>query len=74
MARGKRSSARVVLLAWLYRGFAEPVPQNFKNRKRHARNAEIRLRFGDGSGAAELASEYGVSVKRVYQIVHNQRK
>jgi Mor family transcriptional regulator len=74
MARGSRSSPRALLLFWLYRDFADPVPQNFKNRKREARNAEIRLRFADGSDAVELSRAYGVSVKRIYQIVHHQRK
>ncbi len=69
MARGKRSNARVVLLYWLYRGFADAIPQNFKNRKREARNEQIRLKFADGSDAAILAAEYSVSVKRIYQIV-----
>ncbi len=74
MARGKRSSARAMLLFWLYRGFVDPIPQNFKNRKRGARNEEIRLRYADGSDVAELAADHGVSVKRIYQIVHHQRK
>ncbi len=74
MARGKRSNARIVLLARLYSGFADPIPKNFKHRKREARNEEIRLKFADGRDAAELASEYGVSMKRIYQIVHHQRK
>ncbi len=74
MARGSRSSARAVLLAWLYRDFADAIPQNFRHLKREARNAEIRLKYGGGRDAVELASEYCVSVKRIYQIVHHQRK
>ncbi len=74
MARGKRSNARAVLLAWLYMGFADATPQNFKHPKRDARNEEIRLKHADGRDAVELAIEYGVSVKRIYQILHHQRK
>ncbi len=74
MARGKRSNARVVLLSWLYRGVADPIPENFKHRKREARNEEIRLKSVNGTDAASLADDYGVSVKRIYQIVHHQRK
>jgi hypothetical protein len=74
MARGNRSNARAVLLAWLYRGLADPIPQNFKHRKREARNKEIRLKYADGRDAFELAADYGVSAKRIYQIVHHQRK
>jgi Mor family transcriptional regulator len=63
-----------VLLFWLYRDFADPIPQSFKHQKREARNEEIRLKYAEGSDAAHLAVEYGVSAKRIYQIVHHQRK
>jgi hypothetical protein len=72
MARGNRSYGRAVLLAWLYRGLADPIPQNFRNRKRAQRNEEIRLKSANGRDAADLAAEYGVSVKRIYQIVHQK--
>ncbi len=52
MARGKRSSARAMLLFWLYRGFVDPIPQNFKNRKRQAGNAEIRVKLADDHAPA----------------------
>ncbi len=74
MARGKRSNARVVLLSWLYRGFADAIPQNFRIRKRAQRNAEIRLKSANGRDAASLATDYGVSVKRIYQIIGQQQK
>ncbi len=76
MARcnSNRSTASVVLLSWMYSGSADPIPQNFKHRQHEARNEEIRLKFAGGSEAADLAAEYGVSVKHVYQIVHHQRK
>ncbi len=76
MARGngRRSSASMVLLAWLYSRSADPIPQNFKHQKREARNEEIRLKYADGRDAADLAAEYGVSIVRLYQIVHRKRK
>ncbi len=74
MARGSRSSARNVLLAWLYRGFADLIPQNFKHQKRAARNEEIRLKAASGRDATDLAVEYGVSAKRIYQIIGQQKK
>ncbi len=74
MARGSRSNARTVLLAWLYSGFTDPIPQNFKHQKRDARNEEMRLKAASGRNAADLAAEYRVSAKRIYQIIGQQKK
>jgi hypothetical protein len=56
MGRSNRSHVSAVLLAWLYRGFADPIPQNFKNRKPDARNEEIHLNAASGRDAAHLAA------------------
>jgi hypothetical protein len=74
MARGKRSNASDVLLSWLYRGFADAIPQNLKHRKRDARNEEVRVKAANGRDAASLATDYGDSAKRIYQIISQQQK
>ena len=74
MARSTISAAAAVLLSSLYHNMPRPEPQNYKIRKRDERNQAIRLRFANGEEADRLATTYGISLKRIYQIIHGQRK
>ena len=74
MARSTISAAAAVLLSSLYHNTPRPEPQNYKIRKRDERNQAIRLRFASGEEADRLATAYGISLKRNYQIIHGQRK
>ena len=74
MARSTTSSAAAILLSQLYDGLPRPKPQNYKVRRLGDRNQEIRSRFAQGTDTIQLAKEYGISRKRVYQILHGNRK
>ncbi len=74
MARSTASSAAAILLAGLYQNAPRPEPQNYKIRKRTERNQAIRQRFDKGEDAGSLAAGYGISLKRIYQIIHGRRK
>ena len=74
MARSTASSAAAILLAQLYQNEPLPKPQNYKIRRRDERNQAIRQRFAQGEDADTLAAGYGISLKRIYQIIHGQRK
>jgi hypothetical protein len=74
MARSTVSSAAATLLAWLYRDAPPPEPQDYKARTLAIRNREIRQRFANGEDARSLTNEYGISLKRIYQIIHRRRK
>ena len=74
MARSTASGAAATLLAWLYQNVPRPEPQNYRIRKRTERNRAIRLRFANGEDAGSLAADFGISLKRIYQIVHGRRK
>jgi Mor family transcriptional regulator len=52
----------------------QPKPQNFKTPRREERNQAIRTRFANGENTIDLAKAFGISRKRVYQIIHGQRK
>ena len=73
MARSTISAAAAVLLSSLYLNTPRPEPQNYKIRKRDERNQAIRLQFANGEEANHLATTYGISLKRIYQILHGQR-
>ena len=74
MARSTISTAAAILLSSLYHNTPRPEPQNYKIRKRDERNRAIRQRFAQGEEAGSLAANYGISLKRIYQIIHGQRK
>ncbi|HVO43439.1 MAG TPA: hypothetical protein VMT34_12490 [Aggregatilineales bacterium] len=74
MARSNTSSAAAILLSRLYDSIPRPKPQNYKVRRLADRNQEIRARFAEGADTIELANNYGISRKRVYQILHGKRK
>ena len=73
MARSNSSIAAATLLSYLYHGIPRPQPQNYKVRRLADRNGEIRIRFAEGEDSIDLAREYGISRKRIYQIIHGQR-
>jgi Mor family transcriptional regulator len=62
----------VLLLSWLSKGFPQPKTYNFKVRKQIERNETIRRRFANGEDTITLAQEYGMSRKRIYQIIRGQ--
>ena len=74
IARSTASGAAATLLAWLYQNAPRPEPQNYKTRRRDERNQAIRQRFANGEDAGSLAADYGISLKRIYQIIHGRRK
>lgn len=74
MALSNASLAAETLLSYLYHGIPRPEPQNYKVRRLSDRNTEIRSRFAMSEDSTDLASEYGMSRKRVCQIIHGQRK
>jgi hypothetical protein len=74
MARSTISAASAILLVSLYHNTPQPEPQNFKVRKRDERNQAIRQRFAEGEDASSLAVGYGISLMRIYQIIHGRRK
>ena len=73
MARSNISLAAETLLYYLYHGIPRPQPQNYKVRRLSDRNREVRSRFAAGEDSIDLAKEYGVSRKRIYQIIHGKR-
>lgn len=74
MARSNISLAAKTLLYYLYDGIPRPQPQNCKVRRLSDRNREIRSRFVAGEDTIDLATEYGISRKRIYQVIHGKRK
>lgn len=63
------------LVDHLYRGLPLPIaPQSQGTPKQEQRNAEVRAKYEAGAGVPDLASEYGVSVARVYQILRGKRR
>ncbi len=74
LARCNTSNATSLVLSWLYDGFPQPKTYNYKVRKQIERNEAIRSRFANGEDTISLAHEYRISRKRVYQIIHGQRK
>jgi hypothetical protein len=74
LARCNTTSATLLVLARLYQGFPQPKIYNYKVRKQIERNEAIRRRFANGEDTITLAHEYRISRKRVYQIIHGQRK
>jgi hypothetical protein len=49
-------------------------PQSQATPKQVKRNAEIRVKYEAGTSVPDLAREYGISKKRVYQILRGKRK
>ena len=74
VARSTVPIAGVALLSWLYKDTLQPKPRNFKVPRREERNQAIRARFAHGQNSIDLAKAFGISRKRVYQIIHGQRK
>ena len=72
---GNISSASMSLAVWrvlaqLYRGIAESlVPVTDTIPEKEWRNAEIIRRYSKGERAAELAREFGISVRRVNRLI-----
>ena len=59
----------------LYRGLPLPTsPQSQATPKQAERNAEIRAEYKAGTSVPDLARDYGISKKRVYQILQGKRK
>jgi hypothetical protein len=59
----------------LYGGLPLPTtPQSQATPKQLERNAEIRAKYEAGTSVPDLAKEYGISTKRVYQILRGKRK
>lgn len=59
----------------LYGG--SPLPTSLQSQatpKQIERNAEIRGKYEAGISVPDLAKEYGISKKRVYQILRGRRK
>ncbi|MBN1285618.1 MAG: LysM peptidoglycan-binding domain-containing protein [Anaerolineae bacterium] len=50
------------------------APVTNKSPKKSARNEEICARHAAGETLSDLAKAYGISVQRVWQIVHGNRK
>ena len=73
MARSNISVAAETLLYYLCDGIPRPQRQNCKVRRLSDRNREIRLRFAEGEDSIDLATEYGISRKRIYQIITGKR-
>lgn len=74
LARSTIPVAVAALLARLYRNTLQAKPQNFKTLREDERNEAIRARFASGENTIDLAKAFGISRKRVYQIIHGQRK
>jgi Mor family transcriptional regulator len=63
------------MMAELYAGMFLPPPLVSKRTpKKHARNAEIRARYGQGETVGELAAVFGISEQRVSQIMRGRRR
>ncbi len=63
------------LVSRLYINLPVPTtPQSQATPKQVNRNAEIRDRYQTGTSVPDLAGEYGISTKRVYQILRGKRK
>jgi hypothetical protein len=63
------------LVNQLYRRLPLPTsPQSQATPKQTGRNTEIRIRYKAGTSVPDLAREYGISKKRVYQILRGKRK
>jgi hypothetical protein len=63
------------LVNQLYLGLPLPTsPQSQATPKQVERNAEIRAKYEAGTGVPGLAREYGISTKRVYQILRGKRR
>jgi hypothetical protein len=63
------------LVNQLYRGLPLPTsPQSQATPKQVERNAEIRAKYKAGTSVPDLAKEYGISTKRVYQVLRGKRK
>ena len=73
-ARSTVPIAVATLLSWLYKDTLQPKPRNFKVPRREEWNQAIRTRFTNGENTLDLAKAFGISRKRVYQIIHGQRK
>jgi hypothetical protein len=59
----------------LYGGLPLPTtPQSQATPKQVERNAEIRAKYKTGTSVPDLAREYGISKKRIYQILRGKRK
>jgi len=74
VARSSISTAVDTLISWLYRDSLQSKPRNYKAPRREERNQAIRSRFAQGENTIDLANAFGISRKRVYQIIHGQRK
>ena len=63
------------LINQLHRGVPFPTsPQSQATPKQVERNAEIRAKYEAGTSVPDLAREYGISKKRIYQILRGRRK
>jgi hypothetical protein len=63
------------LVNQLYHGLPIPtLPRSQATPKQVERNAEIRAKYEAGTSVPDLAREYGISTKRVYQILQGKRK
>ena len=74
VARSSVPIAVATLLSGLYRDALQAKPRNFKTPRRDERNQAVRIRFANGENTIDLAKAFGISRKRVYQIIHGQRK
>lgn len=64
------SAAVQHLLSVLYKDKSLPLtPPTGKTPKKTTRNTEIRVKYAAGVSVPQLASEYGISAERIYQIL-----
>ncbi len=70
IARSSASLAAEALLSYLYDGAPRPEPQNYRMRRLSDRNREIDTHFAAEGDSIDLAKEYGVSRRRIYQVIH----
>ena len=63
------------LINRLYGGSPFPTtPQSQTTPKKVERNSEIRAKYEAGTSVPDLARKYGVSKKRIYQILRGKRR
>jgi len=68
-----RGSRYIIVV--LYLGIPRHLlPKNDQTPRRIERNELIRQRYAAGESVAALADEFGISVQRLYQILHGRRK
>ena len=55
----------ITALGWLYALLLPPDVQYYQHLSKQSRNAEIVRRYREGESSAKLASEFGISDRRV---------